>query len=156
MGCLYGGEEGVGRMSREIKFRAWDKLEKVIFNPKKIDFDCLNDGKTYVWRSPYENELCNWSYHAFEVGNEVELMQFTGLKDKNGVEIYEGDLIRATKGGWSREFEIIWKEDQARFMAWEASQPNISFDLTRETIIELHVIVIGNTYPNPEPLEVIQ
>lgn len=86
--------------------------------------------------------------------------QFTGLKDDRPegekLEIYERDLIKATKGGWSREFEIIWKEDQARFMAWEASQPNISFDLTRETIIELHVIVIGSVYPNPEPLEVIQ
>jgi len=128
---------------REIKFRAWDKQDQEMFCPE------------YLLQDEKDGLLILTSDARTE---RYILMQSTGLKDNsvdedNRKEIYAGDRVKATnKNGWTREFEIIWSEDRARFMVWEKSQPNISFDLTCDTIIDYRVVVIGNIYDNPELL----
>ena len=71
-------------MNREIKFRVWDKdLKKMRYLNSSHDFICFD-------------EKGNGYYHNMQTGLGEwfsDLMQYTGLKDKNGVEIYEGDLI---------------------------------------------------------------
>ena len=113
---------------REIKFRAWDKYsERMIYKHNCISFD----GKVY----PHNPDLY--------------LMQYTGLCDKNGKEIYEGDII---KDEFDRSFIVDWLCNEARFSIKEINKKT----LYKMVINHLKVEVIGNIYENNELLGVEQ
>ena len=91
-------------------------------------------------------------------GQDLELMQFTGLRDKSGVEIYEGDIVR-----WSDSFEervfcydlsIIWARG-AWYLDTDESRKYPGSDVLFEIVWDepQNVEVIGNIYENPELLD---
>lgn len=82
-------------MSREIKFRAWDEDGFMVHSPFLLELK-KNDPIT-LWQS---------SGVYGDNGSAIFLMQSTGLKDKNGTEVYEGDIVDF----FCQEAEVFWEE----------------------------------------------
>lgn len=103
---------------RDVKFRAWDK-----------------EGKRMI---PSCSSMLNNGF--------FNLMQYTGLKDKNGKEIYEGDIICQFKGSeYETHYIVRWRDDHAGFWLYFKNEPHLDLNHYREKLE-----VIGNIYENPE------
>jgi len=127
-------------MTREIKFRVWNKKEKKWM----FGYDYPNlGGFSLLGEVVMMGELS--SVPISELQN-LEVMQYTGLKDKNGVEIYEGDIMKDENGVI---FKIFWSDDF--YLPGFAKEPIIPPNLSAIGIGE-NWEVIGNIYQNPELL----
>ena len=126
---------------REIKFRAW------------ID---SGDGDKYM---VYQDEMGGLTDFMFMYGDSPNLMQWTGLKDNSGRDIYEGDIVI----GWNGiEYLVMWQTDRYTafdFKAWDKGYYDAYIDLSHigqvgmdNTFTNDKVKVAGNSHENPKLL----
>jgi len=107
-------------MNREIKFRAWSKSTE-----KMSDWDFIHSVR---------------NLHKLMTLNHIELMQFTGLTDKKGKEIYEGDIVTHLHS--ADTCVVVFQKSTAMFLAQEIGDEQMGFGI--EDVTE----VIGNIYEN--------
>ncbi len=132
---------------REIKFRAWDKKGKKMIEIDNIEFT-WKKGKFKGGKVLY---VCSKEGYEFDCNNVI-LMQFTGLKDKNGKEIYEGDVLRYGNKEDDIIIQIVWIDlSDNGFKIIRQVNKNIIHDI-RIYRFDEQAEVIGNIYKNPELL----
>ena len=112
---------------REIKFRAWDKIRKEMIEIHNL-----------YW---FEENCVR-----FNGDGGAEILQFTGLKDKNGKEIYEGDVVQIYNGKNIElpPFEVIFEYNSYSMYNKDRNLHLVCFDVCE---------VIGNKFENPEMLK---
>ncbi len=123
---------------RNKKFRAW------------VDYD--EDNKQMIYS---EDNLA-----AFFASFDYNLMQYTGLKDKNGKEIYEGDILKGKDGKIN---VVVWNDNLSGYIlgTWvkEGKQAKLDIETLQEKIVECVYFIadedeiIGNIYANPDLLK---
>lgn len=116
---------------REIKFRAWDKEGKEIWEAEELLLLIGQDGR--LWH--YFDSKGKTGFDS--VTDNYTIMQFTGLRDKKGVEIYEGDIVLNEHPYAGTTKDIVFYEPEVG-----AFSPLYKFNKSFE--------VIGNIYENPE------
>lgn len=125
---------------RKIKFRAWDKEIEKMYPVLEIDF-------VEEWVRMYSKitgRHCNYL-------DDLVLMQYTGLKDNYGEEIFEGDIVEITltRIQETRRGEVIYYDGNACYLVKTTMEDYFSFMSADICKIE----VLGNTYENKELLD---
>lgn len=139
---------------REIKFRAWHKEEKCYYNVYSINF--------------YANEIMVERNKGFYL-QDIILEQYTGLKDKNGKEIYEGDILVFDKsceenqqetilidfinGNKTHYFKVVYNANLTSFRKSLIFEPEEQDNHNYETTIHNGDVVVGNIHENGELLK---
>lgn len=116
-------------MTREIKFRAWDKKQK------KTREICMLETNNKVLENEFQAQY--YFEGEYTYSRDIELMQYTGLLDKNGKEIYEGDILKMD-GGTPRV--VFFGDGMFQLEGW------VRISTWKDEII-------GNIYENPELLK---
>lgn len=100
--------------------------------------------------NPATNEIVSWEgMQSWTMGGlgSPNIMQFTGLKDNNSKEIYEGDVVFDEDGEYSKTCVIDWDDESGGFFG-KALEDNDTYSM-----VEIDGVVIGNIYENPELLK---
>jgi len=150
-------------MGREIEFRAWDK--NLCAMVRIISLNFRHECGYILANHPDSAKLGRDDTYMLDKA-DCEIMQYTGLLDKNGVKIFEGDIVKLLtieheKGGWRSnekaqgviEFNDVWG---VRFMCKDFTQRTASAQFKMKSLTSREVInikILGNIHQNPELLE---
>lgn len=132
---------------REIKFRVWNKTDEEMCY-------LLENG----WSFGPSEEVRAFSWEDVFAAREQDLipLQYTGLKDKNGVEIYEGNILQSSNGE-KNLYPVVWSKSDSGFKRQHKFIQKYEGEQWEETaLITIHAksfIVVGNIHENPELLE---
>lgn len=149
---------------RELKFRIWDRQAKAWaendcslhcfsnwqidpFTGQLTDFVGAIDGDR---KTRYNaNPAPNYYFQGSTIVKEPRyvLVQLTGIKDKNGKEIYEGDIIAFGSTEQEDLFKVVWDDDDVRFVLYSYGGKGCWFTDVKDRE------VIGNIFENPELLK---
>jgi len=123
---------------REIKFRAWNKIKNKIGIVCSMSLSNTGDFENCVESVEAYTNDDDWSPWEDLDGDDCILMQFTGLLDKNGVEIYEGDIVNNYTGNHIIE---------------DIQEIHLTNSETFNALVYGENEIIGNIHENPELLE---
>lgn len=147
---------------REIRFRAYFEVETQDENTNPIIYGTTWEVRrldfSYSYVELYDPKTGLETEASFD---EIKLMQYTGLKDKNGKEIYEGDIFRPGPSYNERSFRVNWEDEDARFLGIGCGKDServpgekyVCYVGVYNKLKNNTVEVIGNIYENPELLE---
>lgn len=129
---------------REIKFRAWDiENKQMVYDIETLEFNSYGVSKV-------TNQNDDWFFvkqKEFISFPNCELMQFTGLKDKNGVDIYEGDILASHRHYFYSPGVVVFED-----RGWK-----IEFGVESHFCVDSvweSVEVVGNIHDNPEMINI--
>lgn len=134
------------------RFRAWDKEGNRMILPKYLySIDLLKEQVT-------ERTECNYTFSLYSIPfDKVELMQSTGLLDKNGREIFEGDIVRMRNPRDRRQigmFQVVRVANSPMLGLLDKKLTTEIFNLYEH--MRNYYEIIGNIHENPELLEVAE
>jgi uncharacterized phage protein (TIGR01671 family) len=135
-------------MKRELKFRAWDK-----YTSKMLEQKGISGSNSYIsFLDFYYDNSEDRNFGS--VINDLILMQFTGIHDKNGKEIFEGDLLQYDGYNFrlinkEKIYQIRYDDNLAQYYAYNLEN---SFDTFLVVRAWKESKIIGNIYENPELL----
>jgi uncharacterized phage protein (TIGR01671 family) len=139
---------------REIKFRAWDNQSKVMM----LDYQWFDSSNPHMGGGHHRNFKFSRNGRSTTSGSTASayhnVMQYTGLKDKNGVEIYEGDIVSLCEvwdrgdGFYDDALAVVeWCKEFNAYRTKEIGQDDWFY------LCDHDLIVIGNIYETPELIE---
>lgn len=139
---------------RELKFRAWDNLEKDYLNEEDMAINNLNN--IFIFEIYDKNDTDLWYTRLLpDPDNKRHVIeQYTGLKDKNGREIYEGDIVSV------RDSPVVVEDEKGVcYVAWSSVLAGFilkgsdAYKFDEQSLSDLKLIIIGNIHENSELLE---
>ena len=122
---------------REIKFRAWDEKKTIMHKNFQFIRSGVDGNDWIIFDSDTEKQKWDGNFNPY-FAQQFKIMQYTGLKDKNGVDVFEGDILEDYDNQY---IGVVSFEKGAFIVTWEGECCN-AFEWSGEA-------VVGNIYEHP-------